>query len=92
MAAWVEWLSNSSPPWAEIRALMTNRLVTLDKQPGGRLVSISEVFRRLIAKCVLNKCAYGTKAACGSTNPCASLEGPGGGGGGGTLRATGLHG
>ena len=31
VAAWVEWLSNNSPPWATIWALTTNCLVALDK-------------------------------------------------------------
>ena len=74
VAKWVEWLSNRSPPWAAIRALMTNRLVALDKQPGVRPVGIGEVLRRLIAKCVLVECADDAKAACGSTNLCAGLE------------------
>ncbi len=34
IADWVEWLSNESPPWAAYRALMCQRLVALDKQPG----------------------------------------------------------
>ncbi|KAI2492328.1 hypothetical protein MHU86_22234 [Fragilaria crotonensis] len=36
MAAWTNWLANTSPPWAAYRAVMANRLVALDKQPGTR--------------------------------------------------------
>ncbi len=41
LAAWVEWLSNESPPWAAYRALMRQRLVVLDKQPGVWPVAIA---------------------------------------------------
>ena len=74
MAAWVEWLGNDSPPWAAYRALMTCRLVALDKQPGVRPLGISEVWRRGLAKCILVICGEDAKAACGSTNLCAGLE------------------
>ena len=30
MAAWTNWLANTSPPWAAYRAVMANRLVALD--------------------------------------------------------------
>ena len=34
LAAWAEWLGNESPSWAAYRAMMMNRLVPLDKNPG----------------------------------------------------------
>ena len=34
VAHWVEWLSNTHPPWAAYRALMSSRLVAFDKEPG----------------------------------------------------------
>ena len=34
LAAWTEWLVNKSPPWAAYRAVMSCRLVALDKCPG----------------------------------------------------------
>ena len=37
---WVELLCNIKVPWARIRALMENRLCTLDKQPGVCLLGI----------------------------------------------------
>ena len=34
----VEWLGNGRPPWDAYRALMSGRLIALDKIPGsGRL-------------------------------------------------------
>ena len=34
----VEWLGNGQPPWAAYRAMMSGRLIALDKQPGIRPV------------------------------------------------------
>ena len=31
MVEWKDWISNKSPPWAAYRAIMTVRLVALDK-------------------------------------------------------------
>ena len=53
MAEWANWLSNESPPWAAIRAMMACRLLGLDKEPGTRPMGIGEIYRRLWAKCVL---------------------------------------
>ena len=53
MASLTEWLANTHPPWAAYRALMACRLVALDKCPGVRPVGVGEVYRRLMAKCVV---------------------------------------
>jgi len=74
VAAWAEWLANTSPPWAAYRGLMGCRLAALDKCPGVRPLGIGEIFRRTIAKCVLTVCGEDAKAACGSTQLCAGLE------------------
>jgi hypothetical protein len=44
MADRVEWLSNGSPPWVAYRALMCQRLVAVDKQPGVRPMAIGEIW------------------------------------------------
>ena len=36
LAEWKEWLCNEHPPFAASRALMSCRLIALDKQPGVR--------------------------------------------------------
>ncbi|KAL7531461.1 hypothetical protein ACHAWF_003777, partial [Thalassiosira exigua] len=74
MAAWVEWLGNTTPPWTAFRALMGCRMSALDKQPGVRPLGIGEIWRRGIAKYVLTVCSEDAKAACGSTQLCAGLE------------------
>jgi hypothetical protein len=73
MAAWASWLANSNPPWAAYRAFMACRLVALDKQPGVRPVGIGEVYRRLLAKCVLNVIGTQATGACDNLNLCAGL-------------------
>ena len=74
LAEWTEWLCNEQPPFAAYRALMSCRLIALDKQPGVRPLGIGEIWRRAIAKCALRACGADAKAACGSTNLCAGLE------------------
>eukprot|EP00957_Ditylum_brightwellii_P159057 12105723-Ditylum_brightwellii.AAC.1 len=74
MAAWTDWLSNSSPSWAAFRVLMGCRLVALDKCPGTRPVGIREIFRRLWAKLVLQKAGDQAKTACGNLQLCVCLE------------------
>ncbi len=50
------------------------RLVALDKQPGVRPVGIGECWLRAVSKLVLADCSKEGKAACSSTQLCASLE------------------
>ena len=73
MAAWTNWLANTHPPWAAYRAIMSNRLVALDKMPGTRPVGIGEVYRRLWAKCLLKVIGHHATTACGNFNLCAGL-------------------
>ena len=53
VAEFREWISNGRPPWAAYRAMMSGRLIVLDKSPGIRPVGIGETWRRLLAKCLL---------------------------------------
>ena len=53
VADMVSWMSNSSPPWAAYRAMISCRLVVLDNRPGVRPVWLRETFRRAIAKIVM---------------------------------------
>jgi hypothetical protein len=73
LASIAEWLANESPPWAAYRALMACRLVALDKSPGVRPVGIGEVYRRLLAKCVLATVGHKAMGAAGNLNLCAGL-------------------
>ena len=59
------------PPWAAYQAMMSVRLIALEKQPGVRLLGVGETWRQLMAKCLLwvtekeTKAAYGTKQLAG---------------------------
>ena len=75
VAHWVEWLSNTHPPWAAYRALMSSRLVAFDKEPGVRPLGIGETLRRVIAKCVLSLEGAKATTACGTANLCSGLSG-----------------
>ena len=69
-----EWLSNGRPPWAAYRALMSGRLIALDKSPGIRLVGIGETWRRILAKCLLRVSGQESKAACGTEQLAGGVE------------------
>ncbi|WP_288993061.1 hypothetical protein, partial [uncultured Marinobacter sp.] len=74
LAAMASWMANESPPWAAIRALMSGRLIAIDKSPGIRPIGIGETWRRAIAKSVLHIAGKGAKEACGIDQLCAGLE------------------
>ena len=69
-----DWMANSSPPWAAYRALMTCRLVALDRRPGVRPVGIGETLRRALAKLVMRAAGEQAKTACGNLQMCTGLE------------------
>ena len=70
----VEWLGNGRPPWSAYWALMSGRLIALDKQPWIRTVGVGEPWRRMMAKCLLRGEGPEAKAACGTTRLEGGLE------------------
>ena len=70
----VEWLGNGRPHWAAYQALMSGRLIVLDKQPGIRPVGVGETWRRMMAKFLLRVAGTEAKAACGTTQLVGGLE------------------
>jgi hypothetical protein len=74
LAAWVEWLSNESPSWAAYRALISQQLVALDKQPGVQPVAIGKIWQWCIAKGNLIGSRAEAKGTCGSVQLCTGLE------------------
>ena len=64
VAEFGEWICNGRPPWVAYRAIMSGRLIALDKCPGIRPVGIGETWRRLLAKCLLRVTGKEAKAAC----------------------------
>jgi len=74
MAKLALWLANDTPPWAAYRALMAGRLLALDKCPGIRPIVSGEIWRRTLAKIILEVAGGAAKDACGTDQLCAGLE------------------
>ena len=74
LASISEWMTNSFVPWAAIRALMSNRLVALDKCPGVRPIGIGQIWRRAITKCFLSVASPAATEACGTQQLCCGLS------------------
>ena len=70
----VEWLGNRRPPWATYRALMSGRMIALDKQPVIRPVGVGGTWRSIMAKCLLRVVEPDAKAACGTTQLAGGVE------------------
>ena len=70
----VEYLGNRRPPWADYRALMSSRLIVLDKQPRIRPVGVGETWKRIMAKFLLRVVGAEAKAACGTTHLAGGVE------------------
>ena len=60
----MERMGNGRPPWAAYRALVSGRMIVLNKQPGIKPVGVGETWRRLIVKCLLRVTGPEAKAAC----------------------------
>ena len=69
-----EWLGNGRPSWATYQALMSGRLIALDKQPGIRPVGVGETWRRMMAKCLMRVAGPEAKTACGTTQLAGGVE------------------
>uniref|UniRef100_A0A1X7SXG4 Reverse transcriptase domain-containing protein n=1 Tax=Amphimedon queenslandica TaxID=400682 RepID=A0A1X7SXG4_AMPQE len=67
-------LSNSLVDWSRIQALLANRLIALDKQPGIRPIGIGETLRRIICKVVCMVTRDDATSVCGTEQLCAGLK------------------
>ena len=74
VAVFGEWLCNGQPPWAAYCAMMSGRLIALEKCPGIRPVGIGETWRRLLAKCLLRVTGQEAKAACDTEQLAGGVE------------------
>ena len=45
----IYWVSNGNPSWSDYFAIMSGRLIALDKQLVVRLVGVGEMWRHLFA-------------------------------------------
>jgi uncharacterized C2H2 Zn-finger protein len=67
-------LNNEYVPWHQIQALMSSRLVALDKCPGVRPIGIGECLRRIISKCMILATGSEVTEACGQSQLCSGLS------------------
>ena len=67
-------LTNSVVPWNDIRALISNCLVALDKCPGVRPVGIGETLRRIIGKIMCTASRLDLEVQCGTDQLCAGVK------------------
>jgi len=67
-------LCNSIVPWDDVRALMDNHLIALNKCPGVRPIGIGETLSRVIGKAICLATHLDAALVCGSDQLCAGLQ------------------
>jgi len=67
-------LTNTIVPWNDIRALVSNHLIALDKCPGVRPVGIGETLRRIIGKLVCTATRLDLEVQCGTDQLCTGIK------------------
>ena len=70
VAALITKIANEIIPWNQIRALMSGRLIALDKCPGVRPIGIGECLRRTMCKCMAEATKKDLEETCGSQLAC----------------------
>ena len=60
------FLSNSFVDWTQIQALLSNRLIALDKSPGIRPIGVGETLHRILGKSVALVTKDDAQSVCGS--------------------------
>ena len=67
-------LANSQVDWPHIQALLSNRLIALDKSPGIRPIGVGETLRRIIGKAVCLVTRDDAETVCEARQLCAGLK------------------
>ena len=67
-------LANSIVEWSDIRALMSSRLIALDKCPGVRPIAIGEIPRRILCKVIAMATCDDITDLCGVDQLCSGLK------------------
>ena len=66
--------TNGLMPWKALQALLSSRLIALDKCPGVRPIGIGECLRRVMAKAVMVVAGNDIRETCSSDQLCSGLE------------------
>ena len=74
VAALVCHLSNTITPWDDIRALVSCRLIALDKNPGIRPIGIGETLRRIIGKTMCSLTKFNLSDSCNISQLCGGVR------------------
>ncbi len=75
VASLARLLANNVVDWEMIRALMSSRLIALNKNPGVRPIGIGEVLRRLLGKAMIMTTGVDVEELCGADQLCSGLKG-----------------
>ena len=67
-------LANSFTPWNDNCALISNRLIALDKCPGVRLVGIGETLCRIIGKAICSATHTDIESLGGADQLCGDIK------------------
>ena len=67
-------LANSIFDWSLLRALLSSRLIALDKSPGIRPIGVSETLRRVICESICLITRDDPEFVCGSVQLCAGVH------------------
>ena len=73
-AALTRRLANTVLPWNDIRALVSNRLIALDKCPGVRPIGVGETLRRIIGKAICSATRGDIEMLCGADQLCGGVR------------------
>ena len=68
-------MANGVVDWSMIQALLSCRLIALDKNPGVRPIGVGEVLRRLMGKVMVLCTGADVQDACGADQLCSGLRG-----------------
>ena len=74
VAALARRMANTIVPWTDILALVSNRLIALDKCPGVRPIGIGESLRRIVGKAVCSATRSDLAVLCGTDQLCCGVK------------------
>ena len=74
VAAIARYLAINIVEWSHIRALMSSRLIALDKCPGVQLIAIGEELQRIVCKALALATGSDVAELCGVNQLCSGLE------------------